>query len=347
MRRARKRTRSVVASSAQCRSSTTSTRGVGATRPAPRRRSRAGPPRPRRLAVTADPSAPATSRSGPSGRGVLRGRTCPTTPASTPARRTRAAAPSCRCPPHRRAGRRPPRPAAARSARVCKHVDRVVALQQPHRRSVNGIALVSPAQVDDDVDPVGVEGHVPGDLGHGGVGLGVVPHRVGDLAVRGGERVVRRVALVRAVGGVVARLQHLGADVGERDVVAPSGSRPPAGRAPRWCRRRACRHAARRPAPSAGSTVIGCCGPGWRTVRDTNCSFGRRCLSGNNRARAELPRRITPPTAARPPRRRAARPRSPAARRPWRSGCPAASAATGSACPACAGRGPGARPRSR
>jgi hypothetical protein len=66
--------------------------------------------------VTAGPSSPATSRSGPSGRGVLSGSHMPHSTAPAVARRTPAAGRSCRCPaspatsttepgPRRRAGR--------------------------------------------------------------------------------------------------------------------------------------------------------------------------------------------------------------------------------------------------
>ena len=70
----------------------------------------------RRRRARARPRRRAAARAG---GGCSAGRTCPTAPASTPARRRRAGARSCRCPPRRRAATTAPWPAAARSARVC------------------------------------------------------------------------------------------------------------------------------------------------------------------------------------------------------------------------------------
>ena len=73
MRRARNRTRSVVASSAQCRSSTTRTRGRVRNAASTAAKISCWAADSRSLVVTAGPSASATSRRGPSGRGVLSG----------------------------------------------------------------------------------------------------------------------------------------------------------------------------------------------------------------------------------------------------------------------------------
>jgi hypothetical protein len=75
-----------------------------------------------------------------------------------------------------------------------------------------------PSGPDDDVHLVGVKGNVAGDVRDGVVRLAVGPHRVRPPAV-GGDAVVGRVALVRAVGlGGAGREQRL-IDVLERDVL--------------------------------------------------------------------------------------------------------------------------------
>ena len=119
MRRATKRMRSVVASSAQCRSSTTRTRGVARNASSTAAKISCWAADPRRLAVTADPSASATSRSGPSGRGVLRGSHMPhSTGIDTCSAKARRSA-VLPMPASPTSTTRPPWPAAARSARVC------------------------------------------------------------------------------------------------------------------------------------------------------------------------------------------------------------------------------------
>ena len=111
----------------------------------------------------------------------------------------------------------------------------------------------------------------------------VGPDGVGDLALRGGDRVVAGLALVGAVGRGVAGLQHLGPDVGERDVVhrrvlAPKGRAlgvVGAGVSPAFTVTRV----------DAGSTVIGCGGraQGLCATRASSTDvalFGQRARAG-------------------------------------------------------------------
>ena len=119
MRRARKRTRSVVASSAQCRSSTTSTRGVSRKASSTAAKISCWAAASRRPAETVGPSPPATSRSGPSGRGVLNGSHMPhNTGIDTRSANARSSA-VLPMPASPTSNTTAPRPAAARSARVC------------------------------------------------------------------------------------------------------------------------------------------------------------------------------------------------------------------------------------
>ena len=130
MRRARNRTRSRVASSPQCRSSTTSARGRdrSASSTAAKISCWAAPPGGGRHV---GPSSRATSRSGPSGRGVLRESHIPhSTGTGACAANSRRRTVFRSRPPRRRARPNPdPRPRGGRGRRAPQ---RMVALQQAH-----------------------------------------------------------------------------------------------------------------------------------------------------------------------------------------------------------------------